>query len=219
MRFPRFDVCQCACASKFELKESERDELLALEAKLVSLVTELDGSEDEDSVPARPDPKLFPSDDTALELESLVHEMGMFHWASVRGLYQLAEYYKSIAIYPKAIALTRMRIDCRRRFIHMGNPPSSSGLAWALEELGDLLMLHVSGCVVAGVSEEARERFCHNWNPRSQEDIETLKSCGVVEAYEEALEILSNLFGAEHEHAITAREKLAAVRNKIDRKI
>ena len=217
LRFPKFDSCACGCETPIVLTETEIEKIIALEAQLVDIVTELDGSDEEDSVPARPDPRLFPSDETADSLSNLIDKMGLFHWASVRGLYQLAEYYKSIAMYPRAIEMTRKRIEGRRKYIHMGNPKTSSGLAWALEELGDLLLLHVSGSVVAGLSEEARERFCRNWNPRSSEDLETLDSCGALEAYQEAVQILENVFGSEHEHTKTACEKLSGVKRRLER--
>jgi hypothetical protein len=219
LRFPRFDQCACGCNSHIQLTDSELEELLALEASISELVLKLDGPGEEDSVPVRPDPKLIESDETAVALEELVDRMGLFHWASVRGLFQLAEYYKSIAMYPKAIMLTKRRIEGKRNYVRMAAPDVSSGFAWALEELGDLLLLHVSGSVVAGLSEQARERFCENWNPRTVEDVETLRASGALEAYTEAVDILTNVFGEDHEHTKTAEKKLLDLHRRLGREL
>ena len=216
IRYSKLDKCVYGCGSVVSLSESELERLISLEADLVDTVTELDGSDAEDTIPVRPDPKLFSSDEQANYLSDLVEEMGLFHWATIRGLYQLSEYYKSIAMYPRAIEMTRKRIEGRQKFVRATNPSMSSGLAWALEELGDLLLLHVSGSVVAGLCEEARERFCETWMPRSQEDFETLKACGAWEAYNDALQILTSVFGPDHEHTITARAKVDALRTKLE---
>ena len=217
VRFPKFDECGCGCGSSITMSEAEINELLNLECRLVSLINEYDGSEEEDAVAPRPDGALVGSDEAALELSSLIEQMGHFHWASMRGLYQLAEYYKAIAAYPQAIKATNMRIHGKRNFVKMSTPEMSSGLAWALEDLGDLILLNVSGSVVAGLSEEARERFCENWNPRSSEDLEILKHSGAREAYSEATSILSNVFGADHEHTKTAGMKLNRLMERLSK--
>lgn len=217
VKFPRFVECSCGCGSSVSMSEAEINELKNLESQLVNLVYAYDGSDDEDGVSPRPDGALVGSDESASELYSLIDRMGIFHWASIRGLYQLAEYYKAIAAYPLAIKATKMRIYGKRDFVKMSPPEMSSGLAWALEDLGDLILLHVSGSVVAGLSEEARERFCDNWNPRSPEDLEILMHSGAHEAYSEATSILSNVFGADHEHTKTAEAKLNRLMSRLSK--
>ena len=216
-RFPDFSRCACGCQTPVNLSQSEIDELLSLESRLVELVVQYDG--DEEEIPVKPDPLLIESDEAAQDLECLVDALGSFHWASARALLQLSEYYRSIACYPKAIAFTKRRIGIRREFVKMAPSETSSGLAWSLEELGDLILLHVSGAVVAGLDEEARERFSANWVPRSSDDVETLLFSGAKEAYSEAASILRNVFGEDHEHTRTAVAKLASLHRKLDAKI
>lgn len=217
VRFPKFDKCACGCGKHVDMSQEEIDEFLSLESRLVHLVVEYDG--DEDEIPAKPDPLRLGSHAAADKLQRLVDDMGSFHWASTRGLLQLAEFYRSKAMYPQAIALTKRRIVIRRKWIKMAPGDTSSGLAWALEELGDLVLLHVSGAVVAGDGDEARERFSDNWSPRSAEDLETLKFSGAAEAYREAVEILCNVFGEDHENTKIAISKLARLSSKLDAKL
>ena len=208
VRYPKFDVCACGCGAKFSLSESEMANIINTETLLVDLVVAYDGGDDEEQIPTRTDPNLIGSDEAAAELEDLISEIGIFHWATARGCMQLAEYYKSIAMYPKAIALLQIRIESKRFYVKQSPAETSSSLAWSLEELGDIIMLHVSGSVVAGLSEEARERYCYQWKPKSSEDLETLKYSGASEAFSEAVQILRNVFGDSHEHTKTARDKL-----------
>ena len=217
VRFPQFYSCACGCARPIDLKDSDRDHLIDLETMVVDQVTTYDGAEeeDEDIIPTRTNPELIGTDEAALDLEDYICELGLFHWASVRGLMQLAEYYKHNAQYPKAIALTKLRIEGKRKYVNLCPSETSSSLAWALEELGDLIMLHVSGAVVAGLSEEARERFADSWKPKSDDDLETLKFSGAIEAYTGATQILIDVFGEEHEHTRTASLKLHRVSSLI----
>ena len=215
VRSPKFDECACGCNTKIILTESELEDILSLEEDLTSLVTEFDGSDKEDEIASRPEPERIGSDDAADRLSDLIQRMGLFHWASIRGLYQLSEYYKSIASYPKAIECIKQRIEGKRKYVRMTVPEMSSGLGWALEDLGDVLLLHVSGSVAAGLSEDARERFRDNWNPRSQEDLETLRASGAMEAYTEAYNIVCNIFGKEHEHAITVELKIRRLQERL----
>ena len=215
VRFPKFDECACGCIAKISLTEEELHDILSLEEELVALVTEFDGSEKEDEISSRPEPELIGSDDAAERLSDLIQRMGLFHWASIRGLYQLSEYYKSIASYPKAIECIKQRIEGKRKYVRMTVPEMSSGLGWALEDLGDVVLLHVSGSVAAGLSEEARERFRDNWNPRSNEDLETLRASGAMEAYTEAYNIVRNIFGTEHEHAVTVEMKIRRLQERL----
>jgi len=193
------------------LSSHEIASLLELEKEVVFLVTYYDDGEKDDVIPTRTNPELFQSDQDAIELEKLIIKLGPCHWATSRGYYQLAQYWKSHARYPKAIECMRMHISIKRDFIKTSSHSVSSSYAWALEELGDLILLHVSGAVIAGFSPERREEYCERWKPRGQEDSETLATSGIVEAYTESVEILNGVFGPDHEHSKVGAEKLARV--------
>lgn len=215
LRYPEFSKCACGCESAVSLTASEFSDLISLEANLVNLVAVYDGGEEEDLIPLKPDPRLIESDEDALALEELIDSIGPFHWATARGLMQLCEYYRSLAMFPKAISFLKRRIETKRKYIRSSAPETSSTLAWALEDLGDIILLHVSGAVVAGLSEEARERFCEQWKPRSKEDLETLSFSGALEAYTECVEILNKVFGKLHEHTKSAQEKLDRLHTRL----
>ena len=217
MRYPEFSKCACGCGADVCISDAEFERLLTLEADLVNQVAIYDGGEEEEMIPLKPDPKLFQSDEDASLLEKHVDEMGPFHWATARALMQLTEYYRFLAMYPKAIGFLKRRIEIKRKYIHAGPARTSSTLAWALEDLGDIILLHVSGSVVAGLSEEARERFSSQWKPRSQEDLETLACSGAREAYSESYEILCNVFGKAHEHAKSVEQKLDRILTLLNR--
>jgi hypothetical protein len=129
---------------------------------------------------------------------------------------QLTEYYRSLAMYPKSIFFLKRRIHIKRKYIQACLPEMASTLAWALEDLADIILLHVSGSVAAGLSEQARERFCQQWIPRNQEDILTLVHSGAREAYAESVSILTNVFGRDHEHTQSARSKLDHLIQKLE---
>jgi hypothetical protein len=109
----------------------------------------------------------------------------------------LAEYYRSIGLYQRSIEFMNRRVDAKRC-------SATSGLGWALEELGDILCLHACGAIRASVSDEAkRERFAAMWKPESEEDVERVKQSGCINVYSEAAVILSGIFGDQHEHTQT----------------
>ena len=217
LRFPQWDICACGCGTEVSLTADEIAHLTEVETLLVELVTEYDGDEDDGGVPSRTDPKLIGSDEAANELESLIDEMGLFHWASARGLMQLAEYYKSECVFAQAILCTKKRIESKRKYVNLSPSETSSSLGWALEELGDLIMLHVSGAVVAVASEDDRTRFSIAWKPKNEEDRETLKFSGAAEAYAESHRILRGVFGNDHEHATIVESKLDRVSRLVNR--
>lgn len=218
VRFPDWENCaNCLPSHLSNVSESDIKLLLATEKKAIDLVNYYDDGGGDDVIPTRTNPDLFQSDSDAIELESLISSLGPAHWTYSRGFYQLSQYYKSIARYPKAINCLRHHLDSRALYVKSCDKSVSSSYAWALEELGDLLLLHVSGAVMAGLSEERREEYCHRWKPRGDEDFETLLASGIVETYEESIVILSNVFGAEHEHTKTAVEKLERVKNLISK--
>ena len=205
VRFPMWDLCACGCDTVLNLSGKQIENLLDCEHRLTTLVVQYDGGEEE-SVPSRTDPSLIGTCECADELGELAEALGPFHWGSARAWLQLAEWYRSKGDFPHAIDLTRKRIHAKRNFVKLCDPSVSASLAWALEELGDLLLMHVSGSVMVETSH--RQHFCDAWVPRSPEDIETVLSVGLIEAYSESFEILAGVFGKEHEHTVPLARKL-----------
>jgi hypothetical protein len=218
VRYPRWDQCACGCAQSVSLSEDDISSLIQLETQLVDLVNQYDSEYTKDDIlPTRTNPEAIPSDLEASDLEDLITQIGIFHWASMRGLFQLAQYHKWLARYPKAIQLMELHIECKRKYVKFTDPEVSSSLAWALEELGDILLLHVSGSVRAGLSEASRELFCAKWNPKNEEDIQSIESLKILDVYAESTRILDRVFGPTHEHTVTAREKMQRVKKLLQK--
>ena len=216
VRFPEWSAC-AHCSHASNLSEPEISNFLTLEKKASDLVNYYDDGAGDDVIPTRTNPDLFTSDADAIELESTITSLGPAHWTYSRGFYQLSQYYKAIARYPKAIACLKLHLHSRSNFVKACDPQVSSSYAWSLEELGDLLLLHVSGAVMAGLSEQRREDHCLRWIPKGDDDYETLENAGIIEAFSESAKILAGIFGDTHEHTTTAIEKLSRVKNLLQR--
>ncbi len=219
VRYPQWDIC-VAHGYTIALPDDafiSVEELLLTESHLSQLVNTYDAEFTKDDIlPTRTNPDAIPSDKEADHLEDLIDRIGPYHWASMRGLFQLAMYHKHYARFPKAIQLMERYIACKRKYVRFSAPEVSSSFAWALEELGDILLLHVSGSIRAGVSEASRDAYCEKWSPKSSEDREAMQSLKIKEAYQESADILDTVFGPQHENRVTALEKLNRVRKLLD---
>ena len=185
----KFFTCDCLrCVSDIDdtrefrpHRIEELPALLDLETRLVALILRYNGpdSELEGVFPSKTDPALFPSREAADELEEMIVRIGPAHWTAMRGWLQLTEYYKSHSEYSKAIYFLRLRIESRRKyFSNLAAPEVSPSLAWALEDLAELILLQ---------------------DPKSEE---------IVKLLNESFAILESLFGPHHEYTVPVKQKL-----------